>query len=112
VQVSQIAGGRGVSGIDWNWTGQGNAASATGQGGLAAAAALRGSGPRLLVVDRGRGCRHGHRVRAVVDLVAVVAQRRPGARLHFDVRHVRRRVRFPGRDVLLVFRVRLSVEIG
>jgi len=88
VQVAKITGGSGVSGIDWNRAGQGDATSSAGQGCLAAAAALRGSGAQMLVVDRGCGCGHGHRVRAVADLVPIVAQRRPGARLHFDVRHV------------------------
>jgi len=87
VHVPQITG-RGVPGINWNRAGQGNASSAAGQGRLTASAALRGSGPRVLVVDRGRGRGHRQRVRAVVDLVPVIAQRRTGARLHFDVRHV------------------------
>lgn len=88
VHVAQVTGCRGVPGVDWNGAGQGNAASAAGKGRLTAAAALRGSGPRVLVVDRGRGRGNRQRVRAVVDLIPVVAQRRPGARLHFDVRHV------------------------
>jgi len=47
VHVPQITGGRGVPGVDWNGAGQGNAAPAAGQGRLTAAAALRGSGPRV-----------------------------------------------------------------
>jgi len=110
VRVSQVTAGRGVSGIYWDGTGQGYA---TGQGSLAAAAAaLRGGGPRVLVVYRGRGRGNSQRVRTVVDLIPVVAQRRPCACLHFDVRHVGRCVRFSGRDTLLVVRVRLGAEIG
>jgi len=71
VSVSQITAGRGVSGIYWDGAGQGYSA---GQGCLAAAAALRGGGPRVLVVYRGRGRGNRQRVRTVVDLVPVVAQ--------------------------------------
>jgi len=88
VHVPQITGGRGVPRVDWNRAGQGNASSAAGKGRLTAAAALWGSGPWVLVVDRGHGRGNRQRVRAVVNLVPVVAQRRSGARLHFDVRHV------------------------
>lgn len=75
VHVPQITGGRGVTGVDWNWAGQGNAASTAGKGCLTTAAALRGSGTWVLVVDRGRGRGHCQRVRPIVDLVPVVAQR-------------------------------------
>lgn len=110
VRVSQVTAGRGVSGIYWDGSGQGYAA---GQGSLAAsAAALWGGGSWVLVVYRGRGRGNRQRVRAVVDLVPVVAQRRSGARLHFDVRHVRRRVRFSGCGALLVVHVRLGAKIG
>jgi len=110
VQVPQVTGCSGVSGIDRYGAGQRYAA---GQGRLTtAAAALRGGGSRMLVVYCGRSRGNRHRVRAVVDLVPVIAQRRSGARLHFDVRHVRRSVRFPGRGALLVVRVRLCAEIS
>lgn len=76
------------------------------------AAGLRRVGPQL-VIERGGD---GHRVRAarapVVQLVPVIAQRRPRARFHFDIRHVRRRVgRLLCLLALLVVRVRFAGEI-
>lgn len=92
VLVSEIVdGGRGVTRVHRDRAGQGYAAAA-GKGCLkaAAAAALRGGRALHLIVDD--RCVDGQRVRAagtaVVDLVPVVAQGRPGARFHLNVRHV------------------------
>lgn len=115
VLVSQVTGGRGVPRVHRHRARQRYAAAAPGERRLAAAADALRRGRPPLVVQRGGD---GHRVRAaaraaVVDLVPVVAQRRPRARLHLDVRHVRRRVRLLGRGALLVVRaVRLRSEIG
>lgn len=111
VLVSEIVdGGRGVTRVHRDRTGQWYAAAPSKRCLTAAAAtALRGGRPLQLIVHRRVD---GQRVRgsgaSVVYLVPVVAQRRPGARFHFDVRHVRRRVRFLGAGALLIVRVRFS----
>lgn len=109
--LMQITDRSGVTRVHRHGTGQRYSTATARKGRLASgsAALRRGGSPRI--VHRGR---NGHRVwrSAVIDFVPIIAQRRSGARFHFYVRDVGRRVRIFGRDdVLFVVDVRFAAKI-